>query len=232
LCIARSGDADAGFTLLLDEIDRDPLVRDVLLPAILVLQAQVKPSEEMFEKIDDLMSRVETEEPVSPETIRSLADYWILRGQPERAIPLYEKGLTLDNLNETQAFVFRNNLAMLYSQVLGQHQRALVVVDQALATRRDNITLLNTKGLILINAGRPAEAIPILQRAVELPPHRLPIYYMHLAYALHLDGRVALARREFDAVRDSLIPLISTMSPQFVKERNKAMYDVLMLAYP
>ncbi|MCL2710335.1 MAG: tetratricopeptide repeat protein, partial [Planctomycetaceae bacterium] len=162
----------------------------------------------------------------SPEMITALADYWIVRGKPEWAIPLYEKTLALGNLDDTRAFVFRNNLAMLYSHVLGQHQKALEVVDKALETNRDNFTLLNTKGLILINAGRPADAIPVLQRAVELS-HQLPIYCMHLAYAFHLDGRVAQARRYFDVTRDQLVPL----APSMTKE-NKAMYDALMVAYP
>jgi len=34
VCTAKSGDVDGGFSLLLDEIDRDPSVRDLLLPGI------------------------------------------------------------------------------------------------------------------------------------------------------------------------------------------------------
>jgi Flp pilus assembly protein TadD len=115
---------------------------------------------------------------------------------------------------------------MLYSQALGQHDRALEVVDNALVARRDNVTLLNTKGLILLNAGRPTEATPVLQRAVELSC-QLPLYCMHLAYALHLDGRPSQARRYFDSARDQLIPLLPNMTPE-----NKAMYDTLHTNYP
>ena len=162
----------------------------------------------------------------SPEMVTALADYWIVRGKPERAIPLYEASLALGNLDDTRAFVFQNNLAMLYSQALGQHDRALEVVDNALVTRRDNVTLLDTKGLILLNAGRPSEAIPVLQRAVELSC-QLPIYCMHLAYALHLDGRPSQARRYLDSARDQLIPLLPNMTTE-----NKAMYDTLLTNYP
>ena len=226
LCKAKSGDVDGGFTLLLDEIDRMPSVMPKLLPAILVLQAQVPPSEAMFEKIDGLMNRIATEEPVISEAILALTDWWILRGKPERAIPLYEEGLTRDNLDETQAFVFQNNLATLYSLVRGEHQKALDVVNKALETRRDNPTLLNTKGIILINAGDPTEAIPVLRRAVELS-HQLPISCMHLAYALHLVGRDAESRQYFVSARDPLTPFVPTMTKE-----NKAMYDALMRAHP
>ena len=226
LCKAKSGDVDGGFTILLDEIDRTPSAMPQLLPAILVLQAQVKPSETMFEKIDGLMNHVETKEPVILEAILSLTDWWIIRGKPERAIPLYEEGLTRDNLDDTRTFVFSNNLARLYSEVLGQHQKALDVVNKALETNRDQISLLDTKGLILINAGNSKEAIPVLQRVVELS-NQHPIFCMHLAYALHLGGRDAESRQYFDAAKEQLVLLV----PNMTKE-NKAMYDALLLAHP
>ena len=59
LCVARSGDIDGGFALLLDEIDLMPSAMPVLLPAVLVLLAQVQPSEAIYERIDSLMYRIE-----------------------------------------------------------------------------------------------------------------------------------------------------------------------------
>ena len=162
----------------------------------------------------------------SPELTTALADYWIVRGKPERAIPLYEGCLAQKDLDDQKAFVFQNNLAMLYSQVLAQHGKALEIIDNALATKRDNSILLDTKGLILLNSGNTGEAIPVFQRAVELSC-QLPVYCMHLAYALYRDNRHAQARQQFDPVRDRLIPL----APNMTKE-NKAMYDALQLAFP
>jgi len=161
-----------------------------------------------------------------PELITVLADYWIVRGKPELAIPLYEETLAQGNLDVNRELVFQNNLAMLYSQVLGQHNKALEIVDGALATKRDNVTLLNSKGLILLNAGNPAEAIPVLLRAVELSCQS-PIYCMHLATALHREGRPAQARDWFGRVRNDLIGL----TPNMTKE-NREMFDTLQLAYP
>ena len=160
----------------------------------------------------------------SPEMITALADYWIVRGKPEKAIPLYEASLERGDLDDTREFVFQNNLAMLYSQLLGQHRKALEIVDNALETRKDNVTLLDTKGLILINSGNPTEAIPVLLRAVELSC-QLPMYCMHLSYALYLDGRFAQARGYFDSAREHLLPLV----PNMTKE-NKDMFDTLQNA--
>jgi len=57
--VARSGDIDGGFTLLLDEIDLMPSLMTTLLPTILVLLQTVQPSEAIFERIDRLMDRIE-----------------------------------------------------------------------------------------------------------------------------------------------------------------------------
>jgi len=166
-------------------------------------------------------------EPVSnPEMITALADYWMTRGKPERAISLYEGSLNRGNLDEARARLFRNNLAMLYSRVLRQHGRALEIVNAALDLDKDNTLLLNSKGLIFLNAGNAAEAIPVLQRAVELSC-QLPMYCMHLAYALLQEGRDPQARRWFDAARAQLTELAPKMTPE-----NKGMYDALQSALP
>ena len=204
-------------------------VSPVEISAVRLDKKLAGPLEVMFDVPSvEFLADIDKKQPpvASPELITALADYWIVRGQAERAIPLYEDSLAKGNLDDTRAFVFQNNLAMLYSQVLGRHTKALEVVDNALSTRKDNVTLLDTKGLIFLNAGQPGEAVPVLQRAVELSC-QLPIYCMHLAYALHLEGRPAQARRYFDNARDSLIPLV----PKMTKE-NKAMYDTLQLNIP
>jgi tetratricopeptide (TPR) repeat protein len=155
-----------------------------------------------------------------------LADYWITRGKPEKAVPLYESCLKQIPPDDPRVLLFQNNWAMLYSRVLGQHEEALKVVDSALEVKKDNVVLLDTKGLVLINSGNPAEAVPVLERAVELSC-QLPIYCMHLAHALNLDSRTTQARRYFDSVR----PQLNEALPGMTKE-NKAMFDSLQLALP
>ena len=162
----------------------------------------------------------------TPEMVTALADYWIVRGKPERAIPHYERELAQGNLDPARTLVFQNNLAMLYSRVLGQHDRAIEIVDAALETRKDNVALLDTKGLILLNSGNPTEAIPFLERAVVLSCE-LPIYCMHLAYALHLEGRPGQVRRYFDPARPQLMDAAPTMTKE-----NKEMFDELQRVYP
>lgn len=158
----------------------------------------------------------------APEVLVPLADYWIVRGKPERAIPLYRLGLA----QVPNDFVFQNNLAMLLSTVEGNHAEGLKIVDAALEERRDNVTLLDTKGLILMNDGRASEAVPVLQRAVELSC-QYPTYCLHLAKSYDLVGDALHARSWFDKSR----PLLESMPAKLTQE-NKNMFDDLRMKYP
>ena len=178
------------------------------------------------EFIADVLDRRTASTPSDPGMVTALADYWIVRGKPERAIPLYEGALKQPNLEDGRTRVFLNNLAMLYSRILGQHPKALEVVESALDGDKDNPGLLNTKGLILINRGNPEEAIPDLARAVELSCQH-PLYCMHLAYAFYLTGQNGQARRWIDPVRVQL----NDAAPSMRKE-NREMFDVLQSAFP
>ena len=157
----------------------------------------------------------------SPDLLMVLADYWIVRGKPENAVPLYELGLEKDPNN----FLFLNNLALLVSDAVKDHDKALRIIDGALKERADNVTLLDTKGLILINANRSDEAIPVLQRAVELSCQK-PLCVMHYAYALDMQGQTAPARDWFNQV----LPLLETSVDTFLKN-DKAMFDYLKMTY-
>jgi len=120
--VAKSGDVDGGLSILLDEIDRlssTPGRDDVLLfvPLVLVQADPLKPSEIMFEKIESLMNRVETEEPVSLSVVLALTRYWIyVRENPDRSIALLEEVLKRDNLDALWDSRFRDDLERLYSQ--------------------------------------------------------------------------------------------------------------------
>jgi tetratricopeptide (TPR) repeat protein len=202
----------------------------VEVAAIKVDKKLAGPFEVMFDvpNVDFITRVLDNKTPASRghEITTALADYWMVRGRPERAIPLYEDSLKQGGLDDKREMVFQNNLAMLYSQVLKDHAKALALVESALETRKDNTILLDTQGLIHLNNGDPASAIPPLQRAVELSC-QLPIYCMHLAYALHMDGRDGQARRYFDNVR----PQLTEAVPKMGKE-NKAMFDRLQDALP
>jgi hypothetical protein len=169
---------------------------------------------------DDIDKKIEPVQ--APEVLIPLADYWIVRGKPERAIPLYRLGLT----QEPNNMVFQNNLAMLLSTVEGNHAEGLKVINAALEERRDDVTLLDSKGMILMNDGRASEAVPVLQRAVELSCQH-PIYCLHLAKAHDIVGQATAARSWFDKSRPHLESI-----PTKLTQENKNMFDDLRMKYP
>ena len=59
VCLAKDRKVDEGFTVILDEIERTPSSRVVLLPSILVLIAQVRPSETVLSRIDKIVTKIE-----------------------------------------------------------------------------------------------------------------------------------------------------------------------------
>ncbi|MDR2706025.1 MAG: hypothetical protein LBC02_09630 [Planctomycetaceae bacterium] len=169
---------------------------------------------------EDIDKKIEPAQ--APEVLIPLADYWIVRGKPERAIPLYRLGLT----QEPNNMVFQNNLAMLLSTVEGNHAEGLKVINAALEERHDDVTLLDTKGMILMNDGRASEAVPVLQRAVELSCQH-PIYCLHLAKAYDIVGQASAARSWFDKSRPQLESI-----PSKLTQENKNMFDDLRMKYP
>lgn len=161
------------------------------------------------------------ETPQDPVVLLPIADYWIVRGRADRAIPLYRRGLAQDPDN----FTFQNNIAMLLSSVEKNHTEAINVIDKALETRLDNVTLLDTKGMILMNAGRWDEAVPVLERAVILSCQG-PIYMLHLAKALDMDGQEGRSRDWLEKTR----PFLDGPNTKLSKE-NQEIFDGLKMKY-
>ncbi len=99
--------------------------------------------------------------------------------------------------------------------------QALKMIDSALGINPDSPTLLDSKGLILMQANRSQDAIPLMERAVELSCEG-PIFVMHLASAHAQNGDPDTAMTLFDKVR----PLLATRGDKMTKE-NKKMFDEL-----
>ena len=110
-CFVRMEKVDEAFELFVTELEK-PTVDVAILKPILLLMAQIMPSEGVMRKIDRQLERLE---PVFAEKIDSLvllADYWISREMPSHAIPIYRKGLEMEPNN----LLVLNNLAMLIAE--------------------------------------------------------------------------------------------------------------------
>ena len=96
---------------------------------------------------------------------------------------------------------------------------ALDLIDRALESLPDDPRLLDTKGLIYLKNGQPQDAIPLLERAVEISCEG-PIYVLHLAYAQLMNGESEKSVTTFEKVR----PILITRTDLLLRD-NKAMFD-------
>lgn len=156
--------------------------------------------------------------------LTALADYWIFRGKPDAAIPIYRKAVALDPPVETKIMLL-NNLALLVSSVQENHTEALKIIDSALAEDAENVSLIDSKGLIYLNAGELLLAEPLMRRAVELSCQG-PIYVLHLAYTLDQLGNETESQGWFEKIQ----PILQASPHKMLKE-NRGMFDSLLMKY-
>ena len=98
-------------------------------------------------------------------------------------------------------------------------QEAFALIDKALESQPDDPRLLDTKGLIFLKNDQPQDAIPLLERAVEISCEG-PLYVLHLAYAQLMNGENEKSVTTFEKVR----PLLITRTDLLTRD-NKAMFD-------
>ncbi|MGB0712463.1 MAG: XrtA/PEP-CTERM system TPR-repeat protein PrsT [Gammaproteobacteria bacterium] len=89
-----------------------------------------------------------------------------------------------------------NNLAWVYFKL--RDDRAIGTAERAVDAAPDSASALDTLGWLLVEAGEPGRALPLLRQAVTRDSQS-PVIRYHLAAALHRLGRVDEARRELDS---------------------------------
>ncbi len=116
---------------------------------------------------------------------------WLTRaGRQDEAIALYEKLLKANPDDDGYA----NNLAYLLTESKGDRaslERALTLVSRF--KESNNAGYLDSLGWLHYKLGQYADAVPVLERAVERSP-TAPLLQLHLGLALHKKGDTARAQ--------------------------------------
>jgi tetratricopeptide (TPR) repeat protein len=102
----------------------------------------------------------------------------------ERALALAHQALALDDSLP--------GVHSLLSNIYGQQQQydqAIAEGERAIALDPNNDFSYNRQGAALTFAGRPAEALPMMEQAMRLTPHYPPFYLGDLGWAYFLSGR-------------------------------------------
>ncbi|MGA2318931.1 MAG: tetratricopeptide repeat protein [Thermodesulfobacteriota bacterium] len=116
-------------------------------------------------------------------------DYWLgttksPRETLEKSIELVQKALTMDDSMANGHSV----LCMLYAHK-GEYDKAIAEGERAVALSPGNWVSLTSYAHSLTLAGRPEEAIPLLQKAIRLTPFGGPNLYCESGLALRNAGR-------------------------------------------
>lgn len=121
-----------------------------------------------------------------------LAEDHMTDGRTDRAIVEYERAVQAD----ARSPMALNNLAWLY-QSKGD-ARAEATARQAYAAAPESPAIADTYGWILVEKGRPADGLPILQRAAQASGQ--PQIRYHYAAALAKAGDRDAARKELGEI--------------------------------
>ena len=126
------------------------------------------------------------------------ANLRLKEGHPDEAIRLLRK---VTKLHPNHALAWNNLAATLASQP-GHTETALHCVNRAIEVAGQSIpTLLDTKAMILLELGKPREAVGLLQEAIGSPNGSDPRFYLHLSMAYEHTGSIADAREALEQSR-------------------------------
>jgi adenylate cyclase len=102
----------------------------------------------------------------------------------ERALALAQQALALDDsLPGAHSLV-----SQVYAQ-RQQYDQAIAEGERAIALDPNNALSYNRQGAVLTFAGRPIEALPMMEQAMRLNPHYPPFYLGDLGWTYSLIGR-------------------------------------------
>lgn len=127
--------------------------------------------------------------------VDELAALYEAKGHPDDAIQVYEEALVRD----PQSLGAANNLALLLVNYRSEAAKE-VARAVALAERLASATgpaFLDTRGWVLLKAGRALEALPLLQDAARAE-NATPVVHYHLAVAQIQSGDTVAARRSLE----------------------------------
>ena len=157
-----------------------------------------------LKRYESAVTHFETAVKLAPHTTRfqfALGLAYTLLNDQDRAAKIYEEILA----EYPDDPVALNNLAVAYAKSGQKLDRALALIRQVATAFPNNLEIQDSLGLVCSLAGRPAEAIPILQQVSRQSPDRGSSHY-YLAKSLLAVGRRAEALTELRAALATDLP--------------------------
>ncbi len=190
MCLLKQERVRDAIRVCLDAAASDKTTKPAILLATMLTNG--KASAEDFALAEPLFAAVTQVFPEDANLLFNIAGVRVVQGRNTDAIELYESVL---KSNPRHALVL-NNLATLLAEIPDRRQQALQYIDRAIAEAGQQSALLDTKGMILVEAGNIDEAVACLKQAAAVRSPD-PRYLFHLALAYYRGGDMDNARREF-----------------------------------
>lgn len=174
-----------------------PLER-MLQTGLIVARGQgPAPAAETREVIDRWFAKARRSDPDSIVIQLLQAEWREIEGKGETVESLYRDILSRSKLDPTQEAVVANNLAFHLARPETAPE-ALKLVERAIETLGPHPDLLDTRGVVLLAAGKAPEALNDLQEAVLAPSAPK---FLHLAMAQAENRQPEAAKRSLDRAR-------------------------------
>ncbi|HOM15833.1 MAG TPA: tetratricopeptide repeat protein, partial [Thermoguttaceae bacterium] len=168
-----------------------------LLPVVInILTEQRKKgalSPEVFQKVRPWFVKAAEEAPGSKVVQLHLASLADLQDDYAEQIRLYREFLRRDDVRDREKAVVWNNLAFLLAAEGKQPEEALRFIEQAIEIMGPVPELLDTRGVALLAAGKPKEALADLNQAVQEAPSGVMYFHRALVHQALKDMRSAAA---------------------------------------
>ena len=202
--LGRQHRTDEALDLLEAQWDRIPLL-PLMQTAVTVLQSQgTNASPEQRDRIAAWFVKADRQDPGSASLQLLLADLHSFNGRDGEAMATYRSLLAREDLPPTQTAVVANNLAFLLARPESAAE-AEQLVDRAILELGPSPDILDTRGVVLLAAGKTGAAVAALTEAVLEPSAPK---YLHLACALAADRQIEAARKAYaQATQLGLEPL-------------------------
>lgn len=191
--LGRAQRTDEALDLLDASWETIPL-ENLLRTAVSVLGSQSgSATSQQTERIGSWFEKARRLDPASPSLAMLYADFTGLTGNHDDTVAIYRKLLARTDLSPRQAAVAANNLAFhLAEPTTAAEAEKLIAV--AIAELGPHPDVLDTRGIVLLAAGKGRESLADLKEAVLMPS---ATKYLHLASALASEQQIDAARQAF-----------------------------------
>ena len=193
--LGRQKRGDDALDLLESRRDDIPLER-LLGTAVQVIRGQDAP-ESLVPRITPWIAKAKRLDPGSIVVQLLEAEVLSLEDRRQEAETVYRNLLAKDDLTSMQRAIVSNNLAFYLAkpETIGEAEK---LIDQAIAELGPLPDLLDTRGMVRLEAGKNAEAVADLREALLQPSD---VKHLHLAWAQFRSGDEAGARSTLELGR-------------------------------